>query len=148
MDRYVVGFAFTLDSEKVLLILKTHPPWQAGKWNGIGGHIEPGETPVQAMIRESQEEAGLTNCGWSHYATMVGDDFECFVFSGWLVKEPYEVADSGEALLVWKLPLTGLPRIANLDFLIAAAQVRHSFREILIHYGKNGDTGQTTEPTP
>ena len=32
----------------------------AGKYNGLGGHIEPGETPRQAAARELQEEAGLT----------------------------------------------------------------------------------------
>ena len=32
----------------------------AGKYNGLGGHIEPGETPHQAAIREVAEEAGLT----------------------------------------------------------------------------------------
>ena len=31
----------------------------AGKYNGLGGHIEPGETPRQAAVRELQEEAGL-----------------------------------------------------------------------------------------
>ena len=31
----------------------------AGKWIGIGGHIEEGETPVQACIREAREETGL-----------------------------------------------------------------------------------------
>ncbi|MBN2391881.1 MAG: NUDIX domain-containing protein, partial [Anaerolineae bacterium] len=32
----------------------------AGKYNGLGGHIEPGETPHQAAVREVAEEAGLT----------------------------------------------------------------------------------------
>jgi len=31
----------------------------AGKYNGLGGHIEPGETPHQAAVREVVEEAGL-----------------------------------------------------------------------------------------
>ncbi len=31
----------------------------AGKYNGLGGHIEPGESPYQAAVREVQEEAGL-----------------------------------------------------------------------------------------
>ena len=29
------------------------------KWLGIGGHIEPGETPMQCMLREAMEETGL-----------------------------------------------------------------------------------------
>jgi 8-oxo-dGTP diphosphatase len=31
----------------------------AGKWVGLGGHIEPGEKPVMAAVREVWEESGL-----------------------------------------------------------------------------------------
>jgi 8-oxo-dGTP diphosphatase len=31
----------------------------AGKWVGLGGHIEPGEMPVQAAVREVAEESSL-----------------------------------------------------------------------------------------
>jgi 8-oxo-dGTP diphosphatase len=31
----------------------------AGKWVGIGGHVEPGEKPVEAAVREVAEETGL-----------------------------------------------------------------------------------------
>ena len=30
------------------------------KWLGIGGHIEPGETPMECVLREALEETGLT----------------------------------------------------------------------------------------
>ncbi|MBR0294721.1 MAG: 8-oxo-dGTP diphosphatase [Bacilli bacterium] len=32
----------------------------AGKWMGVGGHIEKGETPDEAMKREIKEETGLS----------------------------------------------------------------------------------------
>ena len=35
----------------------------AGKWIGIGGHIEEGETPEQACVRETREETGLILTG-------------------------------------------------------------------------------------
>ena len=31
-----------------------------GKWIGVGGHIEPGETPDECVLREAKEETGLT----------------------------------------------------------------------------------------
>lgn len=31
-----------------------------GKWNGLGGKLEPGETPEECVIREVREECGLT----------------------------------------------------------------------------------------
>jgi 8-oxo-dGTP diphosphatase len=31
-----------------------------GKWNGLGGKLESGETPEQCVIREIAEESGLT----------------------------------------------------------------------------------------
>jgi len=32
----------------------------AGKWNGLGGKLESGESPEECAIREMREEAGLT----------------------------------------------------------------------------------------
>lgn len=32
----------------------------AGKWNGLGGKLEAGETPEECVIREVREESGLT----------------------------------------------------------------------------------------
>ena len=31
----------------------------AGKWNGLGGKLEPGETPEECARREILEESGL-----------------------------------------------------------------------------------------
>ncbi len=143
-NRYVVGFAFAPFLRGVLLIEKTHPEWQKGKWNGVGGHIEGDETPLEAMNREALEETGVTgDFGWEHYATMRGEDFECFVFAGRIAEPCRSYADSGERLLTHFLPLNkALPRIANLDFLIQAALVRNSFAHMLITYGPNGDSSQ------
>ncbi|MEW6735451.1 MAG: NUDIX hydrolase [Acidobacteriota bacterium] len=71
---YVTGFLFDEIGERVLLIWKKKPYWQAGYLNGIGGHIERGETPIQAMCREFKEETGIDIQGWHHYATLAGNN--------------------------------------------------------------------------
>ncbi len=50
---------FTVVDGQVLLIRKKRG-LGAGKINGPGGRLEPGETPLQAAIRETQEELCIT----------------------------------------------------------------------------------------
>ena len=62
--EYVAGFLFSPSMNSVVLIQKNKPEWQAGKLNGVGGKVEAGETPEQAMTREFEEEAGAHVEGW------------------------------------------------------------------------------------
>lgn len=57
--EYVVVLLFDKQFQNVLLIRKNRPQWQAGKLNGPGGKVEPGETPQGAARRELFEETGL-----------------------------------------------------------------------------------------
>lgn len=70
--RYVVGFLFDPSRRNVLLIRKQRPEWQRGKLNGIGGEVEPGETPAAAMTRECVEECGLLipHKSWSLFVSL------------------------------------------------------------------------------
>ena len=56
MKSYVLGFCFNTRLDQVVLIQKTRPEWQAGRLNGIGGHIENGELAADAA-RPSTEPA-------------------------------------------------------------------------------------------
>ncbi|HEX5188326.1 MAG TPA: 8-oxo-dGTP diphosphatase [Streptosporangiaceae bacterium] len=42
----------------------------AGRWVGLGGHIEDGERPEEAAIREVEEESGLIVSGLRHMASL------------------------------------------------------------------------------
>jgi 8-oxo-dGTP diphosphatase len=74
MTEYVLGFLFSPDLSRVVLIRKERPQWQAGKLNGVGGKVDPGEDAYTAMVREFREETGLTEPSWIQYATIGGPD--------------------------------------------------------------------------
>lgn len=40
--------------------VKKEDDMHKGKWNGLGGKLEPEETPEECVIREVKEESGLT----------------------------------------------------------------------------------------
>ena len=71
-QNYVLGFAFNMDRTRVVMIKKTRPAWQAGKLNGIGGKIDPGEDPIDAMCREFHEETGVPTqpADWHYFADL------------------------------------------------------------------------------
>ncbi len=78
---------------------------QAGKWNGLGGKFEPGETPEQCTRREALEESGLEVGrlelrGFLTFPLFDGsDDWYVFVFTSSDFKG--EVTSSGEGELAW-----------------------------------------------
>jgi 8-oxo-dGTP diphosphatase len=53
------------------LLRRTKPDWQAGKLNGVGGHIEANETPDDCMVREWHEETGDDHADWRKFATLI-----------------------------------------------------------------------------
>lgn len=56
------ALCFVIQDGRVLLIHKKRG-LGAGKINGPGGRLEPGEIALQAAVRETQEEVGLTPTG-------------------------------------------------------------------------------------
>jgi 8-oxo-dGTP diphosphatase len=50
--------AVVIDDDRLLLIRRGHGP-AAGNWSLPGGRVEFGETMVEALVREVQEETGL-----------------------------------------------------------------------------------------
>lgn len=70
---------------QLLLILKKRGLGH-GKINAPGGRLEPGETPEQAAVRETQEEVGLTPlslcaAGQLDFAFTDGYSLRCHVFT-------------------------------------------------------------------
>jgi 8-oxo-dGTP diphosphatase len=86
MDRHEsmsLGFLFDTDLSSVLLVRKTHPQWQAGKLNGVGGHAESADiTFVAAMRRKCLEETGIDipEEEWTRVAELEGFHWMVVVF--------------------------------------------------------------------
>lgn len=55
---------FLRSGDQILLAMKKRG-FGAGKWNGAGGKLEPGETIEQALVRETIEEIGVTPTSWT-----------------------------------------------------------------------------------
>ena len=94
---------FLIQDGKILLIRKKRG-LGAGKINGPGGRIEPGEEPHECAVRETSEEVGLTprnvqNRGELHFQFADGYSLHCTVF----IANEYtgELMETDEALPIW-----------------------------------------------
>ena len=56
-------------NDQILLAMKKRG-FGEGKWNGVGGKIEVGESIEQALVRECQEEIGVTPKNWRQVAEL------------------------------------------------------------------------------
>ena len=61
MKREGSSILFVNDRRQVLLFLRDDKPDIAypNMWDVPGGHVEPGETPEQCIVREMDEEMGI-----------------------------------------------------------------------------------------
>ncbi len=98
---------YVRDSSKTLMIhrIKKANDMHMGKWNGLGGKLEPGETPEECAIREIREESGLHvgNLILKGFLTFPSfannEDWYAFVY---LVRDfSGELIDSKEGILRW-----------------------------------------------
>lgn len=84
-----LGYVLSEDRRHTLLVHRNRRPDDAhfGKYNGLGGKLEPGEDIVAGMRREIQEEAGIEcdrlelagTVSWPGFGTH-GEDWFGFVF--------------------------------------------------------------------
>ena len=107
METELCNMCMITDPEGRVLV-QGRLPKPSNSWSGLtfpGGHVEPGETVVASVIREVQEETGLTvsslqNCGYIQWYNPVKQSqyfvflFKTSTFSG-------ELKDSPEGKVKW-----------------------------------------------
>lgn len=80
---------FLTRGQQVLMLLRNRPP-NRGLWNGVGGKIEPGETPLESVLREVEEETGF--------------HLETTRFGGLLTWEGFEIPPAGLYIFTAEAP--------------------------------------------
>ncbi len=84
---------------------KKENDYHEGKWNGLGGKLEEGESPEECVIREVSEESGLLienpiMHGFITFPLFDGkEDWYVFVFTA--TEFTGELIDSSEGKLEW-----------------------------------------------
>ncbi|KAJ8139928.1 hypothetical protein OY671_006871 [Metschnikowia pulcherrima] len=56
-QKYTLGFIRS-ETNHILFLNRQKAPWM-GRWNGVGGKLDPEESPYDCIVRETFEETGL-----------------------------------------------------------------------------------------
>jgi len=100
--KYTLCFLTHQDS---ILMLKRNRPPNQGLWNGVGGHIEPGETPNLSILREVKEETGISIPTAEYKGILTWSGFEIedgglYIFTA--QSPSFNMQQSEEGWLAWK----------------------------------------------
>ena len=90
--KLVVGFMYYRATESVVLIRKNRPDWMNGCLNGVGGHVEVGESFAGAVVREFLEETGAVTTvdQWSRFCRLDSNHGTDVTFFAAIVDEERE----------------------------------------------------------
>jgi mutator protein MutT len=88
-----IAIAILKQRGKFLMQLRDDIPGivHPGKWGFFGGHLEPGETPEEALVRELQEEISYTPLAPKLFKTYQETNLIRHVFYENLTVEPHQL---------------------------------------------------------
>ena len=113
MEETVLGYLQKDDKILMLYRNKKKNDINKGKWIGIGGHIEKGETPKEALIRECKEETSLTLLSSTLRGKLIFniDGYEeiCYLFTSSSFIGEIKECDEGELSFIDKKDIFNLP---------------------------------------
>jgi len=106
-NMQLATLCYVIDNDKTLMLYrnKRKEDYHIGKWNGLGGKFEHGESPEECAIREVKEESGLimknpNMRGFITFPLFDGKkDWYVFLFTAYQFEG--KLIDSLEGMLEW-----------------------------------------------
>jgi len=87
-------------NEQILLLKRQNTGYRDGEWGLVSGHVEKGESMVEALLREAREEAGLD---------IPADELQF----GCLLHRNSDDSERVDLFFVWEPP--HMPEVVNLE---------------------------------
>jgi len=101
-----------------VLLCEKKRGWCRGVINGVGGHLEPGETSTECIVRETREEVGIELSEAAlvvvaaltfHWVQVVRKPVAMTAYTAWM-PEGQEVVETDEVRPFW-VPVVELPSL-------------------------------------
>jgi 8-oxo-dGTP diphosphatase len=137
----ITNLCMVYDGEGRILVQDRVDP----SWPGLcfpGGHVEPGESFVESVIREVREETGLTIedpvlCGTKQFYTKEGERYVVFFFKTGKFYGELRSSEEGEVFWITKEDLKH--HILADDFLDMLRVFEEDTLSEFYYYTENGD---------
>lgn len=152
-DRYKIvprTLSFLVQDGKVLLLrlAEAKDAW-AGHYNGVGGHVERGENPLDSARREILEEVGLQPselklCGVVVIDTRSPIGIGLYVFVGRAPRGELRPGAEGSPEWVALSALADLPLVEDLPQLIPRALAAYDHQATFCAHYSYDESGQLT----
>lgn len=128
------------DDEKILVQNRKDPDWPGLCFPG--GHVEPGESFVESVIREVREETGLTIespklCGTKQFETDSGERYVVFFYKTNRFSGQLQSSDEGEVFWICKNDLPNYTLCMDFESMIEVFE-SDALSEFY-YYKENGD---------